>query len=348
MAVCPARCSTSPSTRWRRRRLYVTTHLHGLFASDDGGASWRRLDDRGTGLPRTGYFDVDVDPRDSRTLYASSLCGPSPATSSSRSVASSTAASRSATSIRRPRAACTEAPTAGRAGSSSSRRWVRPRAWRCPRRAPEAHLRRRRRVVACGSASTTVPAGGRRTTGLGTTSVDRGRGRRGPALRGHPGLGRVRGHGRTRRGHQLGRSEQPSRLCLPRPGRGRSARPRAPLRLGLPGWRAAQRRRRPHLGSQELPHAQHPGRRPRRAGLLRLDIDPADPETVWLGVYGKGLIGLARRPGLRHLRERQGRDAARGTHHLRAGGSGATASTSSWAPRRASSSRTTEARHGSA
>ena len=63
---------TAPST------LYVTTHLHGVFASDDGGASWRRLDDRGTGLPRTGYLDVDVDPRDARTLYASSLCGPIP------------------------------------------------------------------------------------------------------------------------------------------------------------------------------------------------------------------------------------------------------------------------------
>ncbi|MGD8486447.1 MAG: hypothetical protein PVH07_07410, partial [Chloroflexota bacterium] len=59
-------------------QLYVSTHLHGLFASSDGGASWRRLDDRGTGLPRTGYLDVDVDPADPRTLYASSLCGPIP------------------------------------------------------------------------------------------------------------------------------------------------------------------------------------------------------------------------------------------------------------------------------
>ncbi|MEA2026785.1 MAG: hypothetical protein U9O18_08835 [Chloroflexota bacterium] len=58
--------------------IYVTTHLHGLFASHDAGVSWRRLDDRGTGLPRTGYLDVDVDPRDSRTLYASSLCGQIP------------------------------------------------------------------------------------------------------------------------------------------------------------------------------------------------------------------------------------------------------------------------------
>lgn len=56
-------------------RLYVTTHLHGLFASDDAGTTWRRLDDQGTGLPRTGYLDVDVDTHDSRTLYASSLCG---------------------------------------------------------------------------------------------------------------------------------------------------------------------------------------------------------------------------------------------------------------------------------
>ncbi len=58
--------------------LYVTTHLHGLFISDDAGASWTRLDDRGTGLPRTGYLDVDIDPRDPRTLYATSLCGPIP------------------------------------------------------------------------------------------------------------------------------------------------------------------------------------------------------------------------------------------------------------------------------
>ena len=59
--------------------VYVTTHLHGLFASADAGETWRRLDDLGTGLPRTGYLDVDVHPGDSQTLYASSLCGPIPA-----------------------------------------------------------------------------------------------------------------------------------------------------------------------------------------------------------------------------------------------------------------------------
>jgi photosystem II stability/assembly factor-like uncharacterized protein len=59
--------------------LYAATHLHGLFRSEDAGASWSRLDDRGTGLPRTGYLDVDIHPDDSHVLYASSLCGEIPA-----------------------------------------------------------------------------------------------------------------------------------------------------------------------------------------------------------------------------------------------------------------------------
>jgi photosystem II stability/assembly factor-like uncharacterized protein len=58
--------------------LYATTHLHGLFRSDDAGSTWRRLDNRGSGLPRTGYFDVDIHPTDSDTLYATSLCGAIP------------------------------------------------------------------------------------------------------------------------------------------------------------------------------------------------------------------------------------------------------------------------------
>ena len=58
--------------------LYVSTHIYGVFKSTDGGNSWKRLDDQGTGLPRTGIYDIDVDPVDSNTLYATALCGALP------------------------------------------------------------------------------------------------------------------------------------------------------------------------------------------------------------------------------------------------------------------------------
>lgn len=58
--------------------LYVTTHIHGVFKSTNGGDSWEQLDDRGTGLPRTGFYDIDVDPMNSSTLYATALCGELP------------------------------------------------------------------------------------------------------------------------------------------------------------------------------------------------------------------------------------------------------------------------------
>jgi photosystem II stability/assembly factor-like uncharacterized protein len=58
--------------------LYVTTHIYGVFKSIDGGSSFRRLDDRGTGLPRTGIYDIDVDPVDDNVLYATALSGALP------------------------------------------------------------------------------------------------------------------------------------------------------------------------------------------------------------------------------------------------------------------------------
>jgi len=58
--------------------VYVTTHIHGVFKTIDGGNSWQQLDDRGTGLPRTGIYDIDVDPINSNILYATALCGELP------------------------------------------------------------------------------------------------------------------------------------------------------------------------------------------------------------------------------------------------------------------------------
>jgi photosystem II stability/assembly factor-like uncharacterized protein len=58
--------------------LYVTTHIYGVYKSIDGGNTWQRLDDRGTGLPRTGIYDIDVDPMDNNILYATALCGALP------------------------------------------------------------------------------------------------------------------------------------------------------------------------------------------------------------------------------------------------------------------------------
>ncbi|UCG69790.1 MAG: hypothetical protein JSV09_01855, partial [Thermoplasmata archaeon] len=58
--------------------IYVTTHIHGVFKTVNGGNTWEQLDDKGTGLPRTGMYDIDIDPLDSNTLYATALCGELP------------------------------------------------------------------------------------------------------------------------------------------------------------------------------------------------------------------------------------------------------------------------------
>lgn len=58
--------------------IYVTTHIHGVFKSTDGGKSWVQLDDKGTGLPRTGFYDIEVDPANSNILYGTALCGELP------------------------------------------------------------------------------------------------------------------------------------------------------------------------------------------------------------------------------------------------------------------------------
>jgi photosystem II stability/assembly factor-like uncharacterized protein len=58
--------------------IYVSTHIYGVFKSTNAGATWNRLDDRGTGLPRTGIYDIDVDPVNNQVLYATALSGPLP------------------------------------------------------------------------------------------------------------------------------------------------------------------------------------------------------------------------------------------------------------------------------
>jgi photosystem II stability/assembly factor-like uncharacterized protein len=57
--------------------IYVTLHVHGVYKSVDGG-EWEQLDDQGNGLPRTGFFDIDVDPVDSNIIYTAGLCGELP------------------------------------------------------------------------------------------------------------------------------------------------------------------------------------------------------------------------------------------------------------------------------
>lgn len=54
--------------------IYVSKHGYGVFKSIDGGETWERLDDREGGLPRLGYYDIDVDYSNSNTLYAAGLC----------------------------------------------------------------------------------------------------------------------------------------------------------------------------------------------------------------------------------------------------------------------------------
>jgi photosystem II stability/assembly factor-like uncharacterized protein len=58
--------------------IYASTHIHGVYVSKDGGSTWEKLDDKNNGLPRIGVYDIDVDPKNSETLYATALCGPLP------------------------------------------------------------------------------------------------------------------------------------------------------------------------------------------------------------------------------------------------------------------------------
>jgi photosystem II stability/assembly factor-like uncharacterized protein len=58
--------------------LYVTTHIYGTFKSVDGGNTFQRLDDQGTGLPRTGIYHIEIDPANENILYATALSGALP------------------------------------------------------------------------------------------------------------------------------------------------------------------------------------------------------------------------------------------------------------------------------
>ena len=58
--------------------IYVTLHVHGVYKSINGGQTWKQLDDKGNGLPRTGFFDIDIDPMDTDIIYTAGLCGELP------------------------------------------------------------------------------------------------------------------------------------------------------------------------------------------------------------------------------------------------------------------------------
>jgi photosystem II stability/assembly factor-like uncharacterized protein len=49
--------------------IYVTTHIHGAYRSDDGGASWSEL----AAFPDIGGYDIEVDPADPDLLYAAGM-----------------------------------------------------------------------------------------------------------------------------------------------------------------------------------------------------------------------------------------------------------------------------------
>jgi len=55
--------------------LYLTTHIHGVYKSNNEGENWEQLDDKNNGLPRTGFYDIDIDPNDSNILYATASGG---------------------------------------------------------------------------------------------------------------------------------------------------------------------------------------------------------------------------------------------------------------------------------
>ncbi|MFH2021144.1 MAG: hypothetical protein ABIJ34_07020 [archaeon] len=61
-----------------KNRIYVSTHVHGVYTSYDSGKTWAQLDDKNNGLPRIGFYDVDIDPSDNNILYATALCGKLP------------------------------------------------------------------------------------------------------------------------------------------------------------------------------------------------------------------------------------------------------------------------------
>jgi photosystem II stability/assembly factor-like uncharacterized protein len=58
--------------------IYVTTHVYGVFKSTDGGVTFTRLDDKNNGLPRTGFYHIEIDPADSSILYGTALSGALP------------------------------------------------------------------------------------------------------------------------------------------------------------------------------------------------------------------------------------------------------------------------------
>jgi len=58
--------------------IYTTLHVHGVYKSINGGQSWEQLDDKDNGLPRTGFFDIDIDPVNTNIVYTAGLCGELP------------------------------------------------------------------------------------------------------------------------------------------------------------------------------------------------------------------------------------------------------------------------------
>ena len=58
--------------------IYVATHIYGVYKTTDGGTNWLRLDDNGKGLPRTGFYDIEINPNDSNNLYATAIGGELP------------------------------------------------------------------------------------------------------------------------------------------------------------------------------------------------------------------------------------------------------------------------------
>jgi len=55
-------------------RIYAVTHGFGVYASEDRGATWLEISGAGRGLPESGFFNLIVDPRDSTLLYLIGGC----------------------------------------------------------------------------------------------------------------------------------------------------------------------------------------------------------------------------------------------------------------------------------
>jgi photosystem II stability/assembly factor-like uncharacterized protein len=49
--------------------LYVTTHIHGAYKSTDGGITWAEM----AGFPNIGGYDIEVDPASPNTIYAAGM-----------------------------------------------------------------------------------------------------------------------------------------------------------------------------------------------------------------------------------------------------------------------------------